>query len=69
MDKYAVEMDNGFKQASKGIRCPFCGKQAERHGAVLKCPVHGTRGFEHDPNPAKETSSPSSHHDVDDSKR
>lgn len=48
MEKFAVDeevdQEQLEKQASQG--CPVCGKQPERHGNVLMCPVHGSEPFE-----------------------
>ena len=50
MEKYGVaESDERIKQASSGTAkpvCPKCGRKAEEHGNVIKCPVHGTEPFE-----------------------
>jgi hypothetical protein len=39
-----VDQETLEKKASQG--CPECGKVLEKHGSVLKCPVHGTEPFE-----------------------
>lgn len=50
MDKYGVDTTTGKddaqleKQASEG--CPECGKELQKHGSVLICPVHGSAPFE-----------------------
>jgi uncharacterized Zn finger protein (UPF0148 family) len=48
MEKYAVREDVNQehleKIASQG--CPKCGKSLEKHGRVLRCPIHGTEPFE-----------------------
>jgi uncharacterized Zn finger protein (UPF0148 family) len=51
MEKLGVDEGdrNNTKQASKG--CPQCGQELEKHGSVLKCPVHGTEPFEEERNP------------------
>jgi uncharacterized Zn finger protein (UPF0148 family) len=53
MEKYGVDesgsRDENEKQAAKG--CPQCGQPLEKHGSVMKCPVHGTEPFEASENP------------------
>lgn len=48
MEKYAVDTTpDGEKHASPlPEKCPECGREAIRHGAVTLCPVHGSRPFE-----------------------
>jgi len=50
MDKFAVETgavdESGTKRASNPSTCRLCGKRGERHGDVLLCPIHGSKGFE-----------------------
>jgi len=50
MEKYAVETSK-IKTASAVTQCSICGKVAENHGSVNKCPVHGTEAFEKNETP------------------
>jgi len=49
MDKYSVDQPDApaddAKTSGKTL-CPLCGADAELHGRVLKCPVHGTKPWE-----------------------
>lgn len=47
MEKLGVETDSE-KTASEGRTCPKCGQDVIRRGAVVKCPTHGTKPFEHE---------------------
>jgi hypothetical protein len=44
VDQSALE-----KKAAQG--CPQCGRELEKLGSVVKCPVHGTEPFEHQGDP------------------
>lgn len=48
MDKLAVEEDVDQEELEKRAEagCPECGKELERHGKTLICPVHGSEPFE-----------------------
>lgn len=49
MSKYAVDEDPRHTKTAAGeVGCPICGKTCERHGSVLLCPTHGSKGFERD---------------------
>jgi len=53
VEKYAVDEQGkraeNEKQSAAG--CPECGQPLEKHGAVVKCPTHGTEPFEANRNP------------------
>ncbi len=48
MDKFAVDeqvdQEDLEKKASEG--CPECGREPEKHGSTLICPIHGSEPFE-----------------------
>lgn len=46
MEKYGVDEDGADLEKAAAEGCPLCGRPAERHGALLICPTHGSEPFE-----------------------
>lgn len=48
MEKFGVDESVDQEQLEKAAAegCPECGAKVEKHGKVLRCPVHGTEPFE-----------------------